>query len=58
MGNEMKLRIAQLRKDRLREIAIKSIEEKKKEEENPKQSKKKKKGDDLDFEDDNKANNK
>lgn len=45
MGNEMKLRMAQLRKDRLREIAIQAFEEKKREEENPKQAKKKKKGD-------------
>ena len=52
MGNELKLRMAQLRKDRLREIAIQAFEEKKREEENPKQSKKKKKGDDdLDLDD-------
>lgn len=34
--NELKLRIAQCRKDRLRENAIKDLEEKKREEENPK----------------------
>jgi hypothetical protein len=43
MGNELKLRMAAARKDRLREIAIKYIEEKKKEEENPRASKNKKK---------------
>lgn len=49
-GNEMKLRMAQMRKDRLKEIAIKYLEEKKAEDENPKDKKgKKRKGDDLDM---------
>lgn len=46
MGNEMKLRMAQLRKDRLRQLAIDFLEEKKREEENPKAKGKKKKNDD------------
>jgi len=48
MGNELKLRVAQLRKERLREIAIQAFEDKKREEENPKNQKKKKKSGDDD----------
>ena len=46
-NNELKIRIAQERKDRLRKIAIEYLEEKKREEENPKltKGKKKKRGD-------------
>ena len=50
MGNELKIRMAQLRKERLRQVAIEHFEEKKREEENPKNVKGKvsrKKGDDL-----------
>jgi len=42
-GNEMNLRMAQLRKDRLREIAKNYLEEKKKEEEGGAKGKEKKK---------------
>ena len=46
MGNELKLRMAALRKDKLREIAVKHFEDLKAEEENPKERKgKKKRGD-------------
>ena len=36
MGNELKIRMAQQRKQKLRKVAIEFFEEKKKEEENPK----------------------
>jgi nicotinamide riboside kinase len=36
MKNELKLRVAQAHKDRMREMSIKYIEEKRQEEENPK----------------------
>ena len=47
MNNELKLRMAQARKNRLRENAIKDIEERKKEEENPKVKGKGKRKDDI-----------
>ena len=46
MGNELKLRVAQLRKDRLKEVALAYLEEQRREEENPKHGKKKRKNED------------
>lgn len=49
MNNELGLRIAELRKQRLKEVAINYLEEKRQEEENPKNKKKSKKRGDNDM---------